>query len=107
MKKSRCMSLAGSVSCLSWFLSIVCAALLSACGVTAVQAQDVAQDESKSGPTASDYAAVDDARLVYRHAKPANTAAGVMLKQKQLAEHDAKVEIHTIRGVGYLIAEDR
>jgi DNA-binding response OmpR family regulator len=27
--------------------------------------------------------------------------------RKQLAEHGAKVEIHTIRGVGYLIAEDK
>jgi DNA-binding response OmpR family regulator len=27
--------------------------------------------------------------------------------RKQLAEHGAKVQIHTIRGVGYLIAEDK
>jgi hypothetical protein len=86
MKKHSCLSLARSVSYLSWFLSVVCTALLSACGVTAVRAQDTAQGEVKSGPTASDYAAVDDARVVYRHAKPANTAAGAMLKQKQIAE---------------------
>ena len=27
--------------------------------------------------------------------------------RKQLAEHGAKVQIHTVRGVGYLIAEDK
>jgi hypothetical protein len=87
MNKSRCMSLAGGVSN-SWFLSIVCATLLSAFGVTTVQGQD-AQDEMKSGPTASDYAAAEDAHVIYRHAKPANTAAGATLKQKQIAERAA------------------
>ena len=27
--------------------------------------------------------------------------------RKQLSEHGAKVQIHTIRGVGYIIAEEK
>lgn len=62
---------------------------MSAFGVTVAQAQDPGRDEIKSGPTASDYAAAADATLVYRHARPANTAAGATLKQKEIAERGA------------------
>jgi hypothetical protein len=86
MNKPRWLSLASSVSDLSWFLPIVCAAFLGAFGVTAAQAQDAARDEVRSGPTASDYAAVDDAIVVYRHARQANTAAGATLRQKEMEE---------------------
>lgn len=90
MKKPSCLSLARGVSgCFSWFLPVACAAFISTFGVTAAQAQDPAQDEVKSGPTASDYAAVSDATLVYRHARPANTLAGATLKQKEIGEGES------------------
>jgi hypothetical protein len=66
-------------------LPIVCAVLISAFGMGVARAQGAAQDEVRSGPTASDKAAADEATVVYRHAKPANTEAGATLKQKDIA----------------------
>src|ERR1700751_4503065 len=87
MKKPSCLPLATGVSnWLSWFLPIVCVALIGAFGVPLALAQSAARDEVKSGPTASDYAAANDATLVYRHARPANTPAGAALKQKEIAQ---------------------
>lgn len=86
MKKPRCLSLARSVSSgLSWLLPIVCALFIGAFGLRVVRAQGSAQDEMKSAPTASDNAAADEATIIYRHAKPANTPAGSRLKQKEIA----------------------
>lgn len=90
MKKPSCLSLARGVSnVLSRFLPILCAVFIGAFGVRMAQAQDSARDEVKSGPTASDYSAVNDANLVYRHARPANTPAGATLKQREIAERGA------------------
>lgn len=87
MNKPSCLSLARGVSnVLSRFLPILCAVFIGAFGVRVAQAQDSARDEVKSGPTASDYSAVNDATVVYRHARPANTPAGATLKQKEIAE---------------------
>src|SRR5207302_381372 len=49
------------------------------------RAQGTAQDEVRSGPTASDKAAANEATVVYRHARPANTSAGAALKRKEIA----------------------
>src|SRR5258708_28756625 len=90
MTKASCLSAASGVSSrlswrLSWFLPIVCALLIGAFGLRVARAQGSGQDEVKSGPTASDKAAADEANIVYRHARPANTAAGSQLKQKEIA----------------------
>jgi hypothetical protein len=58
---------------------------IGAFGLRVARAQGLAQDEVKSGPTASDKAAANEATIVYRHAKPANTPAGASLKQKEIA----------------------
>jgi hypothetical protein len=47
-------------------------------------AQDAAQDESKVNPTAADQTAAEEATVVYRHARPANTPAGSALKHKDI-----------------------
>jgi hypothetical protein len=86
MKKPGCTSAAtGVCKGLSWVLPFVCAVLLSAFGMGVAWAQGAAQDEVRSGPTASDKAAADEATVVYRHARPANTEAGASLKQKDIA----------------------
>jgi hypothetical protein len=89
MTKASGLSLASGVSsrlswCLSWFLPIVCALLIGAFGLRVARAQGPSQDEVKSGPTASDKAAADEATIVYRHAKPANTPGGSALKHKDV-----------------------
>jgi len=66
-------------------MAIGCAALIGGFGMGTARAQGAAQDEVKSGPTASDKAAADEATVIYRHARPANTAAGAGLKQKEIA----------------------
>jgi hypothetical protein len=92
MMKSRSLSLASSVSNrLSWFLPTMCAVLISASGASAARAQTSALDEVRSGPTSSDTAATDEATVVYRHAKPANTLAGSVLRQKEIAERGLSV----------------
>jgi hypothetical protein len=68
----------------SWFLPILCAAAISVFASTAAQAQGSAQEELKISPTAADHAAAEDATVVYRHARPANTTAGSSLKHKDL-----------------------
>jgi hypothetical protein len=86
MTKASCLSSASCVSNrLSWFLPIVCALFVGAFGFRVARAQGAAQDEVKSAPTASDHAAADEATIVYRHARPANTAAGANLKRKDIA----------------------
>ena len=90
MTKASCLSSASGVSSrlswrLSWFLPIVCVLLIGAFGLRVARAQGSGQDEVKSGPTASDHAAADEVTIVYRHARPANTAAGSQLKQKEIA----------------------
>jgi hypothetical protein len=64
---------------------IGCAVLICGFGMRLARAQGAAQDEVKSGPTASDKAAADEATVVYRHAKPANTPAGLSMKRKDIA----------------------
>src|SRR5258708_29018612 len=66
-------------------MAIVCGVLISGFGIGVAGAQGAAQDEVRSGPTASDKAAADEAIVVYRHARPANTAAGAALKRKEIA----------------------
>ena len=86
MKKPSCVPMATGVSNrLTWMLPIAGAVLISAFGMGVAWAQGGAQDEVRSGPTASDKAAADEATVVYRHARPANTAAGAGLKQKEIA----------------------
>ncbi len=86
MKKSSCMAVGSGVSRrLTWLMAIVCAVLVSGFGIGAARAQGAAQDEVRSGPTASDKAAADEATVVYRHARPANTSAGAALKRKEIA----------------------
>ena len=68
-----------------WLMPTVCAVLLGGFGTSVARAQGTAQDEVGSGPTASDRAAADGATVVYRHARPANTAAGSALKRKEIA----------------------
>jgi len=64
---------------------MVCALFIGAFGLSVVRAQGSAQDQVKSGPTASDNAAAGEATIVYRHARPANTPAGASLKQREIA----------------------
>jgi len=86
MKKPRFVTVGSGVSQrLTWLMAIVCALLLSGFAVRAAHAQGSAQDEVRSGPTASDKAAADEATVVYRHARPANTSAGAALKRKEIA----------------------
>jgi hypothetical protein len=70
---------------LPWFLPIVCALLIGTFGLRVARAQGSSQDEVKSGPTASDKAAAEEASIVYRHANPAHTSAGSKLKRKDIA----------------------
>jgi hypothetical protein len=83
MKKPRCVTVGSGVS--RWLMAIGCAALIGGFGMSMARAQGAAQDEVKSGPTASDKAAADEATVIYRHARPANTGAGAGLKQKEIA----------------------
>src|SRR5712671_2737719 len=86
MKKSSCMAVGGGVSRrLTWLMAIACGVLISGFGIGVARAQGAAQDEIRSGPTASDKAAANEATVVYRHARPANTAAGAALKRKEIA----------------------
>src|SRR5258706_15336842 len=86
MKKSGCMAVGSGVSRrLTWLMAIACGVLISGFGIGVARAQGAAQDEVKSGPTASDKAAADQATVVYRHARPANTSAGASLKRKEIA----------------------
>jgi hypothetical protein len=83
MAKPSFVAVVSSVS--RWLMAIGCAVLIGAFEVSVARAQGAAQDEVKSGPTTSDKAAADEARVIYRHARPANTAAGAGLKQKEIA----------------------
>src|SRR5258708_38023506 len=86
MKKSSCMAVGSGVSRrLNSLMAIACGVLISGFGIGVARAQGAAQDEVKSGPTASDKAAADQATVVYRHARPANTSAGAALKRKGIA----------------------
>jgi hypothetical protein len=86
MTKPSCFPAGNGVSHrLTWLLPIVCALLIGAFGLRASRAQGSGQDEVKSGPTASDRAAADEAKIVYRHARPANTPAGATLRQREIA----------------------
>ncbi len=83
MRKPSCMFVARGVS---WFSPILCAAAISVFASNAAQAQVQAsgREELKINPTASDRAAAEEAKVVYRHARPANTAAGSALKHKDI-----------------------
>src|SRR5712671_592919 len=86
MKKSSCMAVGSGVSRgLTWLMAIVCGVLISGFGIGVAWAQGAAQDKIRSAPTASDKAAANEANVVYRHARPANTAAGAALKRKEIA----------------------
>jgi hypothetical protein len=76
MKSSR--------SLLCWCLSLCCGALICAFALSPTRAQDAPQDESKITPTTADQTAADQATIVYRHARPANTPAGSKFKQQDL-----------------------
>ena len=77
MKKSSCMAVGSGVSRrLNSLMAIACGVLISGFGIGVARSQGAAQDEVRSGPTASDKAAADEATVVYRHARPANTAEG-------------------------------
>jgi hypothetical protein len=94
MKMSSCFAAVTRVSRrLSWSIPIACAVLTGTFGLRPTQAQTAAQDEVKSGPTASDKAAADEAKVVYRHARPANTAAGVAFKREDLANVRASTSL--------------
>src|SRR5689334_8239419 len=84
-KPSTLFVATGVFNRLFWLFPIVCAVLIGAFGASVSRAQVAVHDEVKSGPTASDYAAVGEATIVYRHARPANTAAGAGMKQKEIA----------------------
>jgi hypothetical protein len=99
MKKPSDRSLARSVS---WLLSILCAAVISAFASNAARAQDSAQEEVKTGPSAVDHAAAAEASVVYRHARPANTPAGATLKHKDVT---ARIQASAAPG-GAATAED-
>src|SRR5260370_36916188 len=83
MRKPGCMFVARGVS---WLSPILCATAISVFASNAAQAQVQAsgQEELKINPTASDRAAAEEAKVVYRHARPANTAAGSALKHKDI-----------------------
>src|SRR5258707_4734259 len=86
MKKSSCIAVGSGVSRrLTWLMALACGVLISGFGMGGARAEGAAQDEIRSGPTASDKAAANEATVVYRHAKPANTAAGAALKRKEIA----------------------
>lgn len=86
MEKPSCMLVATGVSRrLSWLMAVVVAVLVSGFGMREAKGQGAAQDQVSSGPTASDRAAADEATVVYRHARPANTSAGAGLRQKEIA----------------------
>ena len=70
---------------LSFLLPILFATAISAFALTGALAQESSQDAVKSGPTAADRAAAEEATVVYRHAKPANTQAGTTLKNSDIA----------------------
>jgi hypothetical protein len=85
MKKSSCTVAAVGVSHrLHFFMPIVFAALIGGFGAGLARAQGTGQDELQSGPTASDQAMADEATVVYRHAKPANTPAGQSAKLRDI-----------------------
>ena len=71
-----------SSSVASWCLALVCAMAISVFATNSARAQAATEDENKVSPTAADQSAADEASVVYRHARPANTPAGAGLKQK-------------------------
>ena len=86
MKESSSLSAGDGVSRrLRWVTAVASAVLVSSLGISAAWGQGAAKDEVSSGPTASDKAAAGEATVVYRHARPANTAAGAGLKKKEIA----------------------
>jgi len=65
MTKPSCRPAGSGVSNrLSCFLPMVCALFIGAFGLSVVRAQGSAQDQVKSGPTASDNAAAGEATIV-------------------------------------------
>jgi hypothetical protein len=82
MKKPSCTLLGLSVS---WLLPFACGAAISAFDSTSLLAQSSAQEESIITSAEVDHAAAQEATVVFRHAKPANTPAGLALKQKDIA----------------------
>ena len=87
MRKPGCLPPVIRVSNrMTWIVPIACAVLMSMSGSTAVRAQVAEQDEVKNGPTASDRAITGEAKVIYRHAKPANTAAGTAFKRSEIAK---------------------
>src|SRR5579859_1094538 len=69
----------------SRFLMILCALALSALVSNVARAQNSAQDEMTAGPTAADHAAAANSKVVYMHARAANTPAGRTLTKKEIA----------------------
>jgi hypothetical protein len=82
MKKSIYECVGSGVSRL---LMILCVMALSVFASNSARAQSSAQDEMSTGPTAADHAAVANAKVVYRHARPANTPAGRTLTKNEIA----------------------
>ena len=78
MKKTR--------KVVSVWLCVLVAVALSTFAASAARAQNSPADEQSVTPTAVDEQAAQEANLVYRHARPANTLAGKMLRNKEIAE---------------------
>jgi len=65
MKKSSCMAVGSGVSRrLTWLMGDGVWVLISGFGIGVARAQGAAQDEIRSGPTASDKAAANEATVV-------------------------------------------
>jgi len=82
----------------SRFLMILCVLALSALASNAARAQSSAQDEMTAGPTSAYHAAAANSKVVYRHARPANTPAGRTLTRKEIAAAAATASAAEVEG---------
>jgi hypothetical protein len=103
MKKSIYECVGSGVS---WLLMILCVMALSVFTCNSARAQSSAQEEMSAGPTGADHAAVANAKVVYRHARPANTPAGRMLTKKEIAAAAATAAAAEVEG-GSADADDQ
>lgn len=82
----------------SRFLIILSALALCAFASLPALAQSSAQGEMTAGPTAADHAAADNSKVVYQHARPANTPAGRTLTKKEVATAAAAAAAAEVEG---------
>src|SRR5256714_12726182 len=80
-----CVPITTIRSVISLATAAVLATLVIALSVRPTRAQSAAQEQHSAAPTASDYAAAQEATRVYRHARAANTKAAASLKGKEIA----------------------